>query len=174
VCKTVRERSVVKVPRGTVHEVIFERPIGRAQTYLNVKWGIPSGTKHKRVLLSIIKTADPSSFSPLIDGAPVQDVQTSSDGEEATFGKAGAITYSHPPPDHRNRQTPTIVLMVKNGSKWRLPFLLEVLLYVDGGRAKAQPSQRPQSVLSTMMYPSTLQGDIITESTDFSSITPYN
>jgi hypothetical protein len=93
----VRERSVVKVRRGTVHEVIVERPIGRAQTYLNVKWGIPSGAKHKRVLLSIIKTADPSSFSPLMDGAPVQDVETSSDGEEATFGKAGAMTLQSPP-----------------------------------------------------------------------------
>jgi hypothetical protein len=64
--------------------------------------------------------------------------------------------------------------MVKNGSKWRLPFLLEVLLYVDDRRAKAQPSQRPQSVLSMMIYRRSLQGDIITESTDFSSLTPYN
>jgi hypothetical protein len=95
VCETVRERSVVKVRRGTVHEVIVERPNGRAQTYLNVKWDIPSGAKPKRVLLSNIKTADPSSISPLIDRAPFQEVQTSSDGE-ATFAKAGALAYSYP------------------------------------------------------------------------------
>jgi hypothetical protein len=81
-----------------VHEVIDEHPNGRAQTYLKVKWDIPSGAKHKRVLLSNIKAADPSSVSLLIDRAPVQDVQTSSDGEEATFGKAGALAYSYPPP----------------------------------------------------------------------------
>jgi hypothetical protein len=81
VCETVRERSVVKVRRGTVHEVIVERPNGRTQTHLNVKWDIPSGAKPKRVVLSNIKTSDPSSVSPLIDRAPIQEVQTSSDGE---------------------------------------------------------------------------------------------
>jgi hypothetical protein len=49
-CKTVRERSVVKVRRGTVHKIIVERPNGRAQIYLNVKWDFPSGAKHKRFL----------------------------------------------------------------------------------------------------------------------------
>jgi hypothetical protein len=126
VCKTVRERSVVKVRRGTVREVIVERPIGRAQTYLNVKWDIPSGARHKRVLLSSIKTADPSSVSPLIDGAPVQDVQTSSDGEEASFGKAGAMAYSDPPPDHRNRLTPTAVV---HGQEW---FEVEITVPIGG------------------------------------------
>jgi hypothetical protein len=96
VCETVREPSVVKVRRGTVHEVIVESPNSPAQTYLNVKWDIPSGAKPKRVLLSNIKTSDTSSVSPLIDRAPVQEVQTSSDGDEATFAKAGALAYSHP------------------------------------------------------------------------------
>jgi hypothetical protein len=40
--------------------------------------------------------------------------------------------------------------------------------------AKAQPSHRPQSVLSMMISPRSPQGDIITESTDFPSLTPYN
>jgi hypothetical protein len=61
------------------------------------KVGYSLRCKHKRVLLSNIKAADPSSVSPLIDRAPVQDVQTSSDGEEATFGKAGALAYSYAP-----------------------------------------------------------------------------
>jgi hypothetical protein len=36
--------------------------------------------------------------------------------------------------------------------------------------AKAEPPHRPQSVLSKMIAPRSLQGDIITESTDFSSL----
>jgi hypothetical protein len=115
VCETVRERSVVKVRRGTVHEVIVERPNGRGQTYLNVKWDIPSGAKPECVVLSNIKTSYPSSVSPLIDRAPIQEVQTSSDGEEATFAKAGALAYSYPPPDRRNRMTTTAVV---HGQEW--------------------------------------------------------
>jgi hypothetical protein len=82
--------------------------------------------KHKRVLLSNIKTADPSSVSLLIYRAPVQEVQTSSDGEEATFGKAGAPAYSYPPPDHRNSLTPTAVV---HGQEW---FEADVTILIGG------------------------------------------
>jgi hypothetical protein len=88
--------------------------------------GFSSGEKHKRVLLSNITTADPSSVSPLIERAPVQDVQKSSDGEEATLGKAGALAYSDPPPDYRNRLAPTAVV---HGQEW---FEEDVIIHIGG------------------------------------------
>jgi hypothetical protein len=88
--------------------------------------GFPSGAKHKRDLLSNIKTADPSSVSPLIDGAPLQEVETSSDGEEATFGKADVLVYSYSPPDHRNRLSPTDVVHGQEG------FEVEVTSPIEG------------------------------------------
>jgi hypothetical protein len=97
--------------------------------------GFSSGAKHKRVLLSNITTADPSSVSPLIERAPVQDVQKSSDGEEATLGKAGALAYSDSPPiEIVWHQRP--LFKVKNGSRRMLSFILEVLFYVDHGRCE--------------------------------------
>jgi hypothetical protein len=83
-----------KIVNETVLEVIVERPSGPAQTFLNVNWDFPSGAKHKRVLLSNIKTADPASVSSLTEGAAIHAVQTSSVREEATLEKAGAVAYS--------------------------------------------------------------------------------
>jgi hypothetical protein len=64
--------------------------------------------------------------SPLIDRAPVQEVQTSSDGEEATFAKAGALAYCYPPPDRRNSTTTTTVV---HGQEW---FEVEVTIPIGG------------------------------------------
>jgi hypothetical protein len=66
---------------------------------------------------------------------------------------------------------------VVHGQEW---FEVEVTIPIGGSVirrrwcAKAQTSQRPQSVLSRMISSRSLLGDIITESTDFSSLTPYN
>jgi hypothetical protein len=62
----------------------------------------------------------------------------------------------------------TTVVYGQEWSEVEVTILLEVLLYVDGGRAKAQHSQRPQSVLSMMISSRGLQGE------NFSSLTPYN
>jgi hypothetical protein len=141
---------------GTVLEVIVERPIGRAQTSLNVKWDFPSGAKHKRVLLSNIKTADPASVSPLTEGASIHAVQTSSVREEATLGKAGAVVYSCHPPDNSNRLTPTAVVP---GQEWNEE---EVTIPIGG-----PDMRRPWSLRR-------LQGDLISKRTGFSSLTPYD
>jgi hypothetical protein len=61
-----------------------------------------------------------------MDRAPVKDVQTISDGEEATLGKAGALVYSCLRPDHRNSQTPTAVV---HGQEW---FEEEVTIPTEG------------------------------------------
>jgi Transposase IS4 len=140
----------------TVLEVIVERPNGRAHTSLNVNWDFPSGAKHKRVLLSNIETADPAFGSPLTEGDAVHAVQTSSVREKATLGKAGAVAYSCRPSDYSNRLTPTAVV---HGQEW---YEEEVRIPIGG-----PVMRRPWSVRR-------LQGDIISESTDFSSLPPYD
>jgi hypothetical protein len=100
----------------TVHEIFVERPNGRAQPYLNVRWDLTSDAKHKRFLLCNIQTAGPSYVSPLIDGAAVHAVKASLEDEEATLGKAGGLPYSFRSPDHSNRPTPTAVFHCQ---EWR-------------------------------------------------------
>jgi Transposase IS4 len=150
--------SSSKYVDGTVHEVIGERPNGRARTYLNVKWDFPSSAKHKRVLLSNIKAADQSTSSvpPLVDRAAVQAFQSSSDGEEATLRKASTLACSGPPPDHSDPLTTTVVVHDQER------FEEEVTIPIGGPVIR-----RPWSVRR-------LQGDVISESTDLSSLTPYD
>jgi hypothetical protein len=137
---------------GTVHNIIAECPNSRAQTHLNVKWDFPYGAKHKRVFLSNIRTANPSCVSPLTDGAAVQADQTFSDGQEATLGKASTLAHSCPPPDPSILLTPTAV---DHGRE---------LFEEEGSNPIRGPViRRPWSVRRP-------QGDIITESTDFSSL----
>jgi hypothetical protein len=96
-----------------------------------------------------------SSVPPLVDKAAVQAVQSSSEGAEATLRKASSLAYSGAPPNRSDPLTPTAVV---HDQEW---FEEQVTIPIGGPVIR-----RPWSVRG-------LQGDVITESTDF-SVTPYD